>query len=132
MPEEDKDVLGREVHEAGAQLYDKYCAVCHQSNGQGDLARFPSLASTDWVFGSKPLIIGIVLSGLQGEIDAGKKKFNGVMPPHAFLSDEQVAQLLTFLRQNFGNHGTMVTTAEVAEVRSRLSTQPKSATPLQH
>ena len=41
------------------------------------------------------------------------------MPAHAFLSDEQIAQLLTFLRQNFGNHGNAVEAAEVAEVRAR-------------
>ena len=47
------------------------------------------------------------------------KKFNGVMPAHAFMSDEEVAQLLTFLRQNFGNHADTVEAAEVAKVRAR-------------
>ena len=45
-PDEEKDVLGREVVEAGAKLYDKYCVVCHQRDGKGDGARFPSLVST--------------------------------------------------------------------------------------
>ena len=73
------------------------------------------------------------MNGLQGEIDVEGKKFNGVMPPHAFLSDEQIAQLLTFLRQNFGNHANAVEAAEVAEVRARPATQATTQTgPLQH
>jgi len=132
-PDEEKDVLGRDVVEAGAKLYDKYCVTCHQRDGKGDGGRFPSLVSTGWVSGNKSRLISLVLNGLQGEIDVEGKKFNGVMPPHAFLSDEQIAQLLTFLRQNFGNHANPVEAAEVAEVRARPSTRAITQTgPLQH
>jgi mono/diheme cytochrome c family protein len=117
-PDEDKDVLGRDVLEAGAKLYDKYCVTCHQRDGKGDGVRFPSLVSTGWVSGNKSRLISLILNGLQGEIDVEGKKFNGVMPPHAFLSDEQIAQLLTFLRQNFGNHANPVEAVEVAAVRA--------------
>lgn len=118
-PDEQQDVLGREVLEAGAKLYDKYCVACHQRDGKGDGGRFPSLVSTGWVSGNKSRLISLVLNGLQGEIDVEGRKFNGVMPPHAFLSDEQIAQILTFLRQNFGNHANAVKAAEVTEVRVR-------------
>ncbi len=96
----------------------QYRVVCHQRDGKGDGARFPSLVSTRWVSNSSRLI-SLVLNGLQGEIDVEGKKFNGVMPAHAFMSDEEVAQLLTFLRQNFGNHADTVEAAEVAKVRAR-------------
>ena len=82
----------------------KYCVACHQRDGKGDGSRFPSLFSTDWVSGNKSRLVSLVLNGLQGEIDVEGRKFNGVMPAHGFLSDEKIAQLLTFLRQNFGNH----------------------------
>lgn len=118
-PDEQKDVLGREVLEAGAKLYDQYCVACHQRDGKGDGARFPPLFATRWVSGDKARLISIVLNGLQGEIEVDGRKFNGVMVGHPFLSDEQIAQLLTFLRQNFGNHTNSVTAAEVAEVRAR-------------
>jgi glucose/arabinose dehydrogenase len=132
-PDEEKDVLGREVVEAGAKLYDKYCVNCHQRNGRGDGARFPSLVSTTWVSGNKSRLVSLVLNGLQGEIEVEGRKFNGVMPPHAFLSDEQIAQLLTFLRQNFGNHGSAVEAAEVAEVRARPAKPVTTRTrPSQH
>ena len=138
-PDEEKDVLGREVLDAGAKLYDKYCVVCHQRDGKGDGGRFPSLVATDWVSGRKARLVSLVLNGLQGEIEVEGKPFNGVMPPHAFLTDEEVAQLLTFLRQNFSNHATTVTASEVAEnpcppgagiarrVVAALSAKPRSA-----
>ena len=120
-PDEQQDVLGREVVEAGAKVYEKYCIACHQRDGKGDGARFPSLVSSGWVSGNKPRLISLVLNGLQGEIDIEGRKFNGVMPANGFLSDEQIAQLLTFLRQNFGNHANTVEAADVAKVRA----QPK-------
>jgi glucose/arabinose dehydrogenase len=118
-PDEQKDVLGREVVEAGGKIYDQYCVACHQRDGKGDGGRFPSLVSTNWVSGNKTRLITLVLNGLSGEIEVEGKKFNGVMPPHAFLTDEQMSQLLTFLRQNFGNHGNAVKPDEVAEIRAR-------------
>jgi glucose/arabinose dehydrogenase/mono/diheme cytochrome c family protein len=120
-PDEQRDVLGREVVEAGAKVYEKYCIACHQRDGKGDGSRFPSLVSSGWVSGNKPRLISLVLNGLQGEIDIDGRKFNGVMPANAFLSDEQIAQLLTFLRQNFGNHANTVEAADVTKVRA----QPK-------
>jgi glucose/arabinose dehydrogenase/mono/diheme cytochrome c family protein len=118
-PDEEKDLLGRDVVEAGAMLYDKYCVACHQRDGKGDGARFPSLVSTGWVSGNRTRLISLLLNGLQGEIDVEGRKFNGVMPAHAFLTDEQIAQLSTFLRQNFGNHANAVEATEVAAVRAR-------------
>jgi mono/diheme cytochrome c family protein len=118
-PDEENDVLGREVLEAGAKVYEKYCVACHQRDGKGDGSRFPPLFATDWVSGNKSRLVSVVLNGFQGEIDIEGRKFNGVMPAHAFLSDELVAQLLTFLRQNFGNNSDRVDAAEVAKVRGR-------------
>jgi mono/diheme cytochrome c family protein len=118
-PHEQNDVLGREVLEAGAKLYETYCVACHQRDGRGDGSRFPSLVSTRWVSGNPNRLITLVLNGLQGEIEVEGKKFNGVMPAHAFLTDDQVSQLLTYLRQNFGNHAAAIRPADVAEARAR-------------
>jgi glucose/arabinose dehydrogenase/mono/diheme cytochrome c family protein len=122
-PDAEKDVLGREVVEAGAKLYERYCVACHQRDGKGDGSRFPSLFSTDWVSGNKLRLAALVLNGLQGEIDVEGGKFSGVMPAHAFLSDEMIAQLLTFLRQNFGNNADRVEATDVAQVRARPQRQ---------
>ena len=119
QPDEQKDLLGREVVEAGAKLYDTYCVACHQPDGKGDGARFPPIVSTSWVSGNPDRLVSVILNGLQGEIQVDGKTYNGVMPANAFLSDEQVAQLATFLRQNFGNHAQGVSAAEVADQRAR-------------
>ncbi len=119
QPDETKDVLGSTTLAAGGKLYQTYCVSCHQGDGKGDGARFPPVAGTRWVSGNKARLISVVLFGLQGEIDVEGKGYNGVMPAHGFLSDEQVAQMLTFLRQNFGNHAQAVTAGEVADQRAK-------------
>jgi len=118
-PDEQADVLGREVLDAGATLYETYCVACHQRDGKGDGSRFPPVAATRWVSGDPGRLIGVVLNGLQGEVQVEGQTFNGVMPPHAFLTDDQVAQLLTFLRQNFGNYAGGIKPGDVAEIRAR-------------
>jgi glucose/arabinose dehydrogenase/mono/diheme cytochrome c family protein len=117
-PDERSDILGREAVEAGAKLYDAYCVECHQPDGRGDGARFPPVAATDWVSGDPRRLVAIVLNGMKGEIAVEGKPYNGTMPGHAFLTDEQVSQLVTFLRQSFGNHADPVRADEVARVRA--------------
>lgn len=124
-PHEQADVLGREVTDAGAKIYATYCVACHQADGKGDGSRFPSLVSTSWVSGNKNRLIALVLRGIEGEINVEGTVFNGAMPANNFLSDDQIAQLLTFLRQNFGNHGDAVSTSEVAAVRGRGASAPR-------
>lgn len=126
-PDEEKDVLGREVTEAGAKLYATYCVACHQADGRGDAGRFPPLTSTRWVSGSKARLIDIVLNGMQGEVEVEGQMYNGVMPGNSFLSDDEVSQLLTYLRQNFGNHADAVTPEDVARVRANPP-PPRSGT----
>ncbi len=121
-PHEQNDVLGREVLDAGAQVYQTYCIACHQGDGKGDGSRFPPVASTRWVSGDPKRLIAVVLHGLQGEIQVEGQTFNGVMPANGFLTDEQVAQLLTYLRQNFGNYAAGIKPGDVAEVRANPPT----------
>lgn len=119
QPDEVKDVLGREGLAAGEKLYQTYCVACHQGDGKGDGSRFPPLAGTRWVTGSKARLISAVVHGLSGEIDVEGQKYNGVMPAHGFLTDEQVAQVLTYIRQSFGNQAQSVSTEEVLDVRTK-------------
>lgn len=107
----------------GAQIYNTYCAVCHQRDGMGAAGRFPPIASTDWVSGDKRRLIDIVLNGLEGEITVNGERYNSVMPPHHFMEDEEIATLLTYIRQNYGNTASAVTVQEVGEVRNN-SLQP--------
>ena len=125
-PHESNDVIGKEIFAAGAKTYETYCVSCHQRDAKGDGARFPPLAATNWVSGNKQRLISVVVHGLSGEIEVEGRRYNDVMPAHGFLSDDQIAQVLTYLRQNFGNYGQGVLKDEVAASRTRGPWTPQS------
>jgi mono/diheme cytochrome c family protein len=112
--EHSKEVLG------GEKLYQLNCRACHQQNGQGDGIRFPSIAGTDWVNGNKDTLISVILRGLEGPIKINGQPFNGVMPKFSQLPDRDIASMLTYVRNNFGNHADTITKTDVITVRYRL------------
>ena len=71
--------------------------------------------------GDAERLIEVVLNGLDGPIEVKGKPYNNTMPQHSFLKDEEVAEVLTHIRQNFGNKAGAISTQEVATVRKRLS-----------
>lgn len=117
-PDEIKDNLEKDVVAEGAELYNLYCAACHLRDGKGDGARFPSLVGTEWVTGNKRKLIDLVVNGLEGPIIVNDQPFDGVMPPHNFLRDGQVAAVLTYIRKNFGNNADAIYADDVTYVRS--------------
>lgn len=80
---------------------------------------FPPLAKSDWVNGDKERIIKVVLNGQQGEIVVNGEKYNNAMVPHNFLTDQQIADVLTYVRSSFGNTSGPVTPEEVAALRGK-------------
>ena len=118
MPDEINDNLDKDKPSSAAKLYDTYCRMCHQQNGKGDGARFPPLDSSEWVIGDKKRLINLVLNGVQGPIDVKGKSYNGTMPMHAFLSDNDLAVVLTYVRRSFGNAADSVGADEVKKIRS--------------
>lgn len=107
------------VNEAGKKVYDQYCIVCHQVDGQGVPNAFPPLSETEYVSGDTDRLIGIVLNGLTGEIEVKGQVYNSVMVAHDFLSDQEVADVITYVRSSFGNTAAAVTPEQVAAVRSQ-------------
>ena len=105
-------------NEAGKKVYDQYCLVCHQATGQGVPSAFPPLVKTEYVLGDADQIIGIVLNGLTGEIEVNGEVYNGVMVAHNFLTDTEVADVITYVRSSFGNDASAVTADQVAKVRA--------------
>lgn len=105
------------VNEAGKKVYDQYCLVCHQADGNGVPNAFPPLTQTEYVSGDTERLIEIVLNGLSGEIEVNGVVYNGVMVAHNFLSDQEIADVITYVRSNFGNNAPAVTANEVAAVR---------------
>ena len=117
-PDQIKDNLEKGKIPEKAKLYNTYCAACHQNDGKGDGNRFPPLGGTDWVTGDKTKLLNTILKGLNGEIVVNDKPYNGLMPAHNFLKDEEVATILTYIRQSFGNTASAVSVEEVKEYRN--------------
>jgi len=102
----------------GKLLYIQHCLLCHQSNGQGTPGAFPPLANSDFLMADKARSIKIVAEGLTGIITVNGKSYSGFMPP-AIVDDQQAADVLTFVRNSWGNSGEAVTAEEVKTVRAK-------------
>lgn len=113
----------------GRQIYSKegYCATCHQPDGKGLVSSgFPPLTPNKWVNGSDERLIKLVLKGLLGPIEVGGQKFPGQVPMTPFgglLNDNEVAAVLTYVRNSFGNTGAAISPDKVKKVRA--ATQAK-------
>lgn len=108
--------------QAGQTVYMTVCFACHQPTGQGLPNMFPGLAGSDWANAKKPdRIIRMVLNGFTGPITINGKPFTTpapLMPPQgAALSDQQIADVLTYVRGSFGNKADAVTPEQVKTIR---------------
>ena len=103
----------------GEQKYNQICASCHQATGQGVEGNFPPLAGSEWVTGDPDVPISIVLHGLQGEIQVAGRTYNGAMQPWSMMPDEDIAAILTYARQAWGNSAGPVTPAQVKAIRDK-------------
>jgi mono/diheme cytochrome c family protein len=106
----------------GKAVYESNCLACHQQDGSGVPNMNPPLVKTKWVLGDKKALTRIILKGLQGgEIEIDGDKFHNPMPPQeSVLSDQEIADVLTYVRNSFGNKASMVTVAEVKAIRAKL------------
>lgn len=115
---------------SGKEIYMKaapgggLCFTCHQPNGLGIAGQFPPLADSDWVLGDKERLIKISIYGLMGEIEVNGVKYNNVMVPPGIppgsLTDNQIADVLTYIRNDWGNSASSVSAEEVATVRESI------------
>mgnify|MGYP006282027285 CR=1 FL=1 len=118
----------RRLFELGAEVYrrEAHCITCHQKDGQGlPAAQFPSIAGSEWVTGSPQRLIRLVLHGLMGPIEVNGAKYPGQVPMTAFksLSDEEIAGVLTYVRNSFGNAAAPIKPAQVAAEREATGSQ---------
>ena len=110
----------------GEQLYKRpgLCITCHQATGAGLPGAFPPLAGSDWIYESPEILTKIVLHGVQGPITVNNKKYATAMPGQgAQLKDQEVADILTYVRSAWGNTGDPVTADVVAKVRAENATR---------
>lgn len=108
----------------GERLYIKHCSVCHLPDGKGDGTRYPPIFNSDYVTGAPRDLINIMLKGLQGQVTLRGQVYDGVMPAFDYLEDEEIAQILTYVRNNLGNKASSIPAFAVQTQRYRL-THPK-------
>ena len=101
----------------GKRIYDTSCFACHQTNGQGLPGAFPPLAKSDYL-NNKTKAISAVVHGLEGKITVNGKEYDSIMPAQV-LSDEDVANVMTYVYSAWGNSKKVVTPAEVKAVRAK-------------
>lgn len=104
---------------AGKALYAGTCSVCHQDSGAGLPGVFPPLAKSDFLAKQKAEdLIKIVLRGLTGPVEVNGQRYDSVMPPMSQLTDDEIANILTFVRNSWGNQGDRVRKDDVQAVRA--------------
>ena len=103
----------------GKLVYDVFCLSCHQTDGSGVPNMNPPLIQNDWVLGPKNRLIEQILQGSQGKVEIDGETFHNTMPPMGHLTDQQIADVLTYVRKSFGNKASNVSPAEVKSLRSK-------------
>lgn len=104
---------------AGQQLFGGTCSVCHQANGEGLSGVFPPLAKSDYIAADPKRAIATVLRGLSGKVTVNGKEYNSVMPPMNQLNDDEVANILTYVLNSWGNPGGRIAAEEVKKARAQ-------------
>jgi len=102
--------------ERGKEVYNTQCITCHMEKGEGIEGAFPPLAKSDYLMADKNRSIKQIIAGASGEMTVNGVTYNGDMPAIE-LTDEQVSDVLNYVRNSWGNKGAAVTTAEVKAQR---------------
>jgi mono/diheme cytochrome c family protein len=106
--------------ERGKTIYTTYCLACHQADGSGVPGLNPPLIKTKWVLGDKNQLITIILKGMDQPIEVDGEEYNNVMASHAFLKDPEIADVLNYVRNSFGNKASGIRPADVKAVRATV------------
>jgi mono/diheme cytochrome c family protein len=105
--------------ERGQKIYKQYCSTCHQPDGGGVPGLNPPLEKTSYVLGSKTRLIRIVLKGMSTNEEIDGEDYSNTMAPFNYLKDQQISDVLTYIRNSFGNKAIAVTPGDVKYVRAR-------------
>lgn len=119
--EQNQFKVGHEVY-----FRDAHCATCHQPDGKGLDPAFPPLAASAWVTGDPNRLIKLTMHGMMGPFELNGKKYDGLVPMTAFgslLKDDEIAAVLTYVRNSFGNKATSVQPGQVSTIRAATQSQ---------
>jgi len=107
----------------GLLFYKKHCMECHQENGDGVPDIYPSLNNEDWVGGDKNKLIEIILTGMKDQILVNNTTYQDEMPKADYLTNKEIAAVLTYIRSNFNNNYGPISDLEVARIRIKLKSE---------
>ena len=110
--------------EAGKALFAGTCSTCHQPDGKGMAGVFPPLAKSDYIAADKQRLASVILHGLQGPVKVNGVDYNSIMPPMSQLTDDEVANISTYVLNSWGNPGGTVSKEDAAAIRK---TKPANA-----
>jgi mono/diheme cytochrome c family protein len=111
-----------ETMKRGAAAYAKgACIACHQPTGMGLPPVFPPLAGSEWVAKSTSIAIRNILHGMQGPITVKGVPYNSMMPAVTTLSEKEIADVVTFVSNSWGNTGPTVTEDEVKAIKKKYA-----------
>ena len=102
----------------GKIVYNSICLSCHMAKGEGVPRLNPPLINTSYVLGDKAALIKIVLNGFNEDVQINGQTYSNTMTPHSDLKDQQIADVLTYVRKSFGNKASSVTASDVKKVRA--------------
>jgi mono/diheme cytochrome c family protein len=105
----------------GQAVYSRTCIACHQPTGMGIPPVFPPLAGSEWVSKDASIAVRNIVNGMQGPVVVKGMTYNSMMPPVAGLSDKDIADVVTYVNNSWGNTGAIVTEAEVAAIKKKYA-----------
>ncbi|GHC66780.1 PVC-type heme-binding CxxCH protein [Roseibacillus persicicus] len=124
VPTQRKFEPDSEIHERGLAVYSLTCVACHGVDGKGVPHSFPPLDGSSWATGDPERVAKIVLHGLMGPLERNGDQFNSAMPPlGSTLDDQQIADVMTYVRQTWSNDASPVSADFVKKVRQDTSKQ---------
>jgi mono/diheme cytochrome c family protein len=112
----------------GKANYETVCLPCHQPHGLGQEGLAPPLVDTEWVRGPEGRLVRIVLHGLRGPITVKGQPFELDMPALGILDDEQIATVLTYIRNEWGHAFPPVSTETVTKIRAETEKREEAWT----
>ena len=129
-PQGAQQVAELSPRDRGKKIFSANCQTCHQANGLGVAGQYPPLAGSEFTTGGSRRPAMIVLKGLQGPVTVKGQKFgSAVMQPwDKTLTDQKIADVLTYERSEWGNSASAVTVEQIAALRKELATHPESFT----
>jgi|SRR5688572_10206709 len=111
--------IDKTTMERGKKVYIQYCVACHQVDGGGVPGLNPPLEKTSYILGSKTKLIKVILKGMNTHEEIDGETYSNIMAPFNYLTDQQISDVLTYVRNSFGNKATAITPGDVKYVRAR-------------